>query len=157
MRKLYFDIDGTLLVLDTGLPKPALARGRLERAIREARIDELVCVGNFVEVIRTLRTVRPEYDGLAAIFALCRGVFLDETWFRRLTRLILDPWLRAAEVDLEADWWYMDDQAERYFFNAGRAELMRQHLGERILQPSPSGDGTDVLEWLQVVASRSAP
>jgi hypothetical protein len=100
LRKLYFDIDGTVLVLNTGLPKPALAEGRLEAAFRRVRADEIICVGNFAGVIRTVWTFRPEYDGLGAIFALCRGAFLDEPWFRGLTQLVADPRLRAAEVDL---------------------------------------------------------
>ena len=156
VRKLYYDIDGTVLVLDTGVAKPALAGGRLERAIRQARVDELVCVGNFCGVIRTVWTVRPEYDGLGAVLALCCGVFGDETWFRELTQLVLNPELRAAEVELGDDWWYMDDQADKYFSDAGRAEVLRQHLGERILQPSPRGDGEDVLSWLDMVARRDA-
>ena len=154
MRKLYFDIDGTVLALDSGVPKRALDGGRLESAIREARVDELVCVGNFAGVVRTVWTVKPEYDGLGAVFALCRGVFQDETWFRALTRLVVDPRLRAAEVELRDDWWYMDDQAEKYFAEAGRAEVFREHHGGRILRPSPAGDGYDVLDWIRSIARR---
>jgi hypothetical protein len=50
LRRLYFDIDGTIPTLDTGEPKPVLAAGRLEVAIRNAGFDEIVCVGNFVNV-----------------------------------------------------------------------------------------------------------
>lgn len=148
MRTLYFDIDGTVLVLDTGLPKPALAGGRLERAIRDAGFDELVCVGNFAGVIRVVWTVQPEYDGLGAILTLCAGVFQDGTWFRDRTRLVVDPRRRAAEVDLKEDWWYMDDQAESYFSIVNRGGVFRDHAGGRILCPDPTGDGEDVLAWL---------
>ena len=149
MRKLYFDIDGTVLVLDTGVPKPALARGMFEAAIRRARFDEVICVGNFAEVVRTLWVVRPEFDGLGATFALCRGAFSDEDWFRSTVRFVKDPKLRAAEVDLGADWWYVDDQAERYFSFAHRGSVFRAHVGKRVCQPSPRGDGVDVLDWLE--------
>jgi hypothetical protein len=156
VRKLYFDIDGTVLALNSGLPKLALAEGRLEAAIRHVRADELICVGNFAGVVRTVWTVQPEYDGFAAIFALCRGVFVDERWFRGLTQLVTDPRLRAGEVDLGADWWYMDDEAEKYFSEAGRAGIFREHLGGRILAPSPTGNGEDVLRWLDSLAQKVA-
>jgi len=156
LRKLYFDIDGTLLVLDTGLAKPALAGGRLEAAIRRARVNELICVGNFAGVVRTVWTVEPEYDGLGAIFALCQGVFEDERWFRGLVQLVGDPKLRAAEVDLSADWWYMDDEAEKYFLQAGRREILGEESGRRILRPSPRGNGEDVLDWMALLAERDS-
>jgi len=66
MRKLYFDIDGTVLVLDTGVPKAAMANGGFEIAVRRAGFDEIICVGNFVAVIRTVWTMKPEYDGAGA-------------------------------------------------------------------------------------------
>jgi len=156
MRTLYFDIDGTVLTLGSGEPKSALERGSLERTIREAKVDELVCVGNFVGVIRTVWTIQPEYDGLGAVFTLCRGVFEDEIWFRALTRLVVNPARRAAEVELREDWWYMDDQAEKYFRDADLVRVFREHHGRRILQPSPTGDGHDVLEWIHSIPGRNA-
>lgn len=153
MRTLYFDIDGTVLVLDAGVPKPALAEGRLERAIRRASMDMLVCVGNFAGVVQSVRAVRPGYDGLGVLFSLCGGAFSDETWFREHVEFVSDPKLRATEVKLDTDWWYMDDQAERYFAAAGRSELFRAHRGRRILEPSPRGDGRDVLDWLGTLHS----
>jgi len=155
MRTLYFDIDGTLLILNTGEPKPALEGGTLEQVIRATGVDELVCVGNFAGIVRTVWTVKPEYDGLGAIFRLCRGVFRDEAWFRAHTRLVVEPKLRAAEVELKDDWWYMDDQAEKYFEDADRAEIFRMHRGRRILEPAPEGNGDDVLNWM-VSIPRSA-
>ena len=148
VRRLYFDLDGTVLVLDTGLPKTALAGGRLGRAIREAGVDELVCVGNFVGVVRTLWNAGLEYDGLGAVLALCSGMFEDEAWFRSHTKLALDPSRRVSEIDGEVDWWYVDDLAETYAAEAGRADWCRAHLGGRILAPAPRGDGTDILAWL---------
>ena len=145
MRKLYFDIDGTILDLESGDLKPALGGGRLGRAIRDARIGELVCVGNFVEVIRTLW-----------ILELCRGAFDDEAWFRAHTALVERPASRAAEVELTEDWWYMDDLAETYFIECGRTSVFLKHLGGRILRPSPTGDGQDVLDWLRAIGPPTA-
>jgi hypothetical protein len=148
MRTLYFDIDGTVLILDSGVVKPALACGGLERAIRSADIKQLVCVGNFAGIIRVVWTGNPGFDGLGALLGLCRGAFLDEVWFRGATQLVVDSQLRAAEVDLSGDWWYMDDDAARYFELAGRSDVFERERGKRILQPMPTGDGADVLEWI---------
>ena len=145
MRRLYFDIDGTVLILDTGEPKPALIAGRLETAIRNAGFDEIVCVGNFVGVAHAMRAVKPGYDSLGVIFALCRGVFQDESWFRQAARLALDPKNRALEIDLESDWWYMDDLAREYMMRAGLHTMFEREEGRRILVPGAEGDGSDVL------------
>lgn len=148
MRRLYFDLDGTDLVLDTDFPKAALADGRLGRAIRDAGIDELVCVGNLVQVVHLLRDAQFEYDGLGAIFELCAGAFDDEAWFRSHTRFAADPKRRVREIDDAVDWWYVDDLAEDYAAEAGRTDWYREHLGHRILVPTPRGDGYDILRWL---------
>ena len=157
VRRLHFDLDGTVVDLATGGPKSALAGGALESAIREARFDEIVCIGNFVGVIRLLRKTSPEYDGHHAIFELCGGAFTDETWFRGITRLVVDPARRAAEVEIDSDWWYMDDEGERYFRTVGLGAIWERHLGSRILRPSPTGSGDDVLDWLRTVGKSRTP
>ena len=156
MRKLYFDIDGTVLVLDTGVPKAAMANGGFEIAVRRAGFDEIICVGNFVAVIRTVWTMKPEYDGAGAIFALCGGAFQDEVWFRSSVRFVEDPKSRAAEIDLMADWWYVDDEAERYFTNVDRVDALHEHVGKRVCIPSSRGNGADILEWLKHSARNDA-
>ena len=151
MRRLYFDVDGTILRMYTTSAKSALAGGMFERAVRGAGFDELVCVGNYVAVALMMQTVMEDFDPLRAVFEVCAGVFVDEEWFRSHARLISDPDQRAAEVDLEDDWWYVDDLAEKYFSDAGRGEVYRQQLGRRILAPTPEGDGRDVLDWLEAI------
>ena len=148
MRTLYFDIDGTLLILDTEEPKSALAQGRFEQAVRLAGFEKLVCIGNFVGVVHTVQRSLPLYDGLGVLFALCAGVFEDEDWFRMQVELVSDPEHRATSVDLTTDWWYLDDLAESYFRSAERCDVFRAEKGHRILVPSPLGDGSDVLHWL---------
>jgi hypothetical protein len=155
MRKLYFDIDGTILDLQTASAKPALLRGKFVRAVRAAGIEQLVCVGNYAGVVVEVQAKLKDYDALGAILELCGGVFTDEAWFRENTRLICDPERRAGEVDLDSDWWYLDDLAEKYFTEAGRAEVFRQQLGRRILAPAPEGDGEDVLDWLRAIGRPS--
>ena len=153
-RKLYFDIDGTILFLSTPCAKPALAGGMFGRAVRAAGFDELVCIGNFSGVALAAKARIADYDSLGATYDVCYGVFDDEPWFRAHTRLIRDPARRAAEIDLSDDWWYIDDLAEMYFAHAGRADVYREHLGGRILVPTPEGDGEDVLAWIRAIARK---
>ena len=153
MRSLYFDIDGTILIQSTGEAKSALARGRLEQAVRRTTIGELVCVGNFVSVIHTMQSVNHGYDGLGAIFALAQGVFQDESWFRSITRIGRDPKNRALEFPLKSDWWYMDDLAKEYMQEAGLGSVFERENGRRILVPSDEGDGGDVIAWLDRLAA----
>jgi len=154
MRTLYFDIDGTVLRMYTPGAKPALANGALERAIRVAGFDKLVCIGNYCEIALMMEPLVEKFDALDAVFEICSGVFDDQGWFRARTRLIPRPDLRATEVDLTEDWWYMDDLAEKYFADAGRDEVYRAHVGGRILVPSAEGDGEDVLSWLRAISTR---
>lgn len=157
LRTLYFDISGTVLVPKTREPKAALADGRLESAIRRASIEELVCVGNFVAVICALRQLDPLCDGLGAIFVLCGGIFQDERWFRSITQLAQDPENRAADISLDRDWWYVDDLAQEYMLKAGLTDVFREELGRRILVPSGQGDGTDIIEWIEALATGPQP
>jgi hypothetical protein len=152
LRKLYFDIDGTLLGLGTGDPKPALARGGFEAAIRRAQVDLLVCVGNFCHVVEMVKSVDPDYDGLGIVFSLCRGVFADEEWFRRVTTLVVDPEHRASAVNFSGDWWYVDDLAEQFFDRAGLQDVFRNQVGYRICAPQPDGSGDDMLQWVENIA-----
>jgi len=154
-RILYFDVDGTLLVQSTSEPKPSLAAGRFESAVRSAKFDALVCVGNFVAIAHTMHESDAQYDRLGAIFALSQGVFRDETWFRAVTRLAQDPKHRALEIDLASDWWYVDDCAREFMTFAGLADVYAQESGQRICVPAPDGDGADVMAWLERVAART--
>ena len=148
MRTLYFDIDGTILVLDRYEPKSCLRRGRLENAIRKAGFEQLICVGNFSGIVRTLKEVRPDYDDVGVLLGMCRDAIADEGWFRSVTRFVEDPARRAASIDVAGDWWYVDDQAEKYLRAVQRDDLLAAHRGGRVFIPDPIGDGQDVLDWL---------
>ena len=149
MRRLYFDIDGTLLIEEQGIPKPHLANGAFEHAVRDAGFEELVCVGNFVAALHAVNEVEPDHDGLGAIFTLCGSTFTDEAWFRGVCTLVTDPINRASEIDLESDWWYVDDLADYYLWKAGRESVFENHNHGRILVPDAAGDGADIRGWLE--------
>jgi hypothetical protein len=149
MAKLYFDIDGTLLDIDSGKAKSALENGMFEDTVRRLGIHQFICVGSFVDVIRALEESNDSYDGSGVLFRMCRGVFLDENWFRDNVDLIVDSSNRAREINFAEDWWYVDDLAEYYFHLADLDSVFEKNAGSRILVPSPNGDGTDILIWLE--------
>jgi hypothetical protein len=148
-KTLYFDIDGTVLGLESGLVKPSLSNGRFEAAVRRAGFDELVCVGNVVNVIQSLRELGQNPDGVEIVFELCGGAFSSEPWLREFCRLVTDPDERASEIDFSGDWWYVDDLARHYFERAGLATVLEENESIRILVPDPDGDGRDILYWLR--------
>jgi hypothetical protein len=151
MRSLYFDIDGTLLDINSGKPKTALANGAFEKLVRRSGLDRLVCTGQFIDVIRDAAEFGGSYDGMGALFRVCRGVFLDETWFRDNVLLVQDPTNRAGEVDFTEDWWYVDDMAEYYFGLVRLNSTFAKHVGRRILVPSSDGDGEDITNWFEEI------
>ena len=152
MKILYFDIDGTVLLTDTNKAKPCLANGRFEAGIRRAGFSNLVCVGNFARIAHAVKGMGLEYDELGVLFGICGGAFSDEKWFRSVTTLVSDPEQRTTLIDFSGNWWYMDDLANEYFHAGGQVEILSAHLGNRVLIPNPTGDGQDVLEWLNAIA-----
>jgi hypothetical protein len=146
MKLLYFDMDGTLVDLMTSEIKSKLANGAFENAVRAAGFERLVFVGNAIEI---LNFHEQRHDGHEIILGLGRGACTDEAWFRRTCSWIDKPGERAAAIDLEQDWWYVDDLAESYLTDAGREAIFKVEIGHRVLVPAPRGDGGDVLDWLE--------
>jgi hypothetical protein len=151
VKTLYFDIDGTLLGLESGEVKPALLGGRFEQEVRKAAFNKVVCVGSVVNVIRSLEELGQDSDGMSLVLTLCNGAFSGERWFRESVQLVADPDERVSHIDFSGDWWYVDDLAAYYFEKAGLADVFEENEGCRIFVPDPDGDGSDVLEWLSQI------
>ena len=149
-RILYFDIDGTLVQRTFGAAKPALAAGRFERAVRRAGFDEIVCVSDAVLFTRVLLG-RDDHDAEAArvLQRFCGDTVRDARWFRQRVAPVGDPFDRCHEIDVEADWFYVDDHAHTYLERAG---LLRYEGCRRVLACRGAGDGEDVLGWLHEIA-----
>jgi len=154
VKTLYFDIDGTVLPGDRHEAKSRLANGALEAAIRRAGFTHLVCVGNFARIAHLVMAMDIDYDPMHVLFELCCGAFADEEWFRSVTTLVRDPELRTTQIDYSGDWWYVDDLAKDYFRGAGQGDILAAHEGTRVHIPDPRGDGGDILDWLEMAASR---
>jgi hypothetical protein len=148
VKTLYFDIDGTILGLESGRVKPALSGGEFERKVRGAGFDNLVCVGSVINVIRAVDQLDSNSGGISVLLNLCGGAFSDEQWFRDSVRLVADPEERVSHIDFSGDWWYVDDLAAHYFGKAGLGDVFEKNLGFRVFVPDPDGDGKDVLRWL---------
>ena len=151
MRTLYFDLDGTILIGDTGMAKPALADGKLELAVQQAGINRLICVGSIVDIVAVAEEVDATYCKMDALFKLCGGVFADKAWFSENVLLARSSEMRAREVNLKDDWWYVDDMAQYYFRVADREDIFLSNYGGRIMVPSPCGDGQDVVTWMKAM------
>lgn len=144
-RVLYFDIDGTLVDQARGVAKRALAGGRFERLVRAARFDRLVCVDTVPLTSGRGRWPRRGSDPWRGVFRRCRGTIADYAWLRLHARLVGDPASRGTYIDLDEDWYYVDDHAHAY---AARAGIDAPQQGRRILQCEPAGAGLDVHSWL---------
>jgi hypothetical protein len=151
VKTLYFDIDGTLLGLESGRVKPALVGGEFEQKVRGAGFDDLVCVGSVINVIRAVGQLDRNSDGMSILLNLCSGAFSGERWFRDSVRLVDDPEQRVRHIDFSGDWWYVDDLAAHYFGKAGLGDIFEKNLGIRVFVPDPDGDGNDVLGWLNQI------
>ena len=153
-KTLYFDIDGTLLLVDQDKVKPLLARGRFERSVRNAGFTRLVCVGNFCSMLAVVKELGVvDFDNLGALAQICGGAFDDGPWFRSVTKLVATPERRAKHIEYSGDWWYVDDLADEYMADAGMDDILAQHRGNRVFIPEPNGDGEDILDWLRNVTS----
>lgn len=152
-RRLYFDIFGTIIPAQGGPAKPCLANGALESALRRCGFTSLVCVSTAVTRPRARQQADPGFDALGVILDLCRGAFGDGVWFRQVAELSPRPDNRAAHIDLQTDWWYVDDLAADYCEQAGLRDLFARETGRRIFTPRPHGDGSRLVAWLAGVVS----
>lgn len=150
-KSLYFDIDGTILDKSTKAVKKNLQNGQLELKIREANFDEILCVGNVNDIFQGLEDMGQQVDGVEIVYTLCFDAFTDFDWFGSNVYCTKNPDQRIKQIDFSGDWWYMDDLADRYLGNGGKNEILKQQKGNRILIPSPSGDGQDIITWLETI------
>lgn len=149
---LYFDLDGTIVHNEFGAVKSRLGHGHLERCIRSAGFERLVCVANVCSIVSALKEIGREVDGPGMILQLCPGAIEDESWFRAVVSLIPDGSRRVRYIDFDGDWWWVDDRALYFLEREGLAHLGHENQGRRLMIPRPDGDGADVLEWLESVA-----
>ena len=158
MRKLFFDIDGVLLNYSDE-PKPALLNDRLQVALKRCSFDQLVCVSGHTWPI--LHPPFPWQPGsktqqAASLLRIVEPLFSDHLWFTERLVLADDTDARATVIDVEEDFYYIDDRADEFFCKAHGEELYQAFLNSRILLVDPYADGEDIIAFLSQIPERTS-
>ena len=156
MRILYFDIDGVLLYYDD-MPKTALLNNALQNKLKSHGFDQLACVSGHADMANAkINNFSPERQKLK-IHAILEDIFPDKDWFLEHLILLYENETRGRHIDLDEDWFYIDDWAEEFFTKEYGKEMWLfcaninstpPELRSRILQVDHRGDGSDILTWL---------
>jgi len=148
-KVLYFDIDGTFLDYDD-LPKLALLNGQLEAILKKSAFDYIACMSGWSDIfsdpVMKLDTIEKRKE---ALYQMLEPLFPDKEWFLEKVILITDTDHRCKYIDLNIDWYYVDDWADEFMAKAHGAEVFEREKGNRILLCDQRGDGKDVLAWLE--------
>jgi hypothetical protein len=117
LRILYFDIDGVLVDYDDRL-KPALDNGALERELKAAHIDRLICVSGWADMSQEPVLDITPVDRPGWVYRKFSSLIPDRRWCLERLELGSDTDHRARLIDLETDWYYVDDWADKFFIEA---------------------------------------
>lgn len=145
MKKLYFDIDGVLLSYDD-IQRPKLSNGELEIRIKKLNFEKLICVSGWSDIFNS--GIKTEVQQKESIHSLLNEIFPDKDWFIDKLEIAYDTDNRCQHIDINSDWYYMDDWADKFFSEIFGKDFYQQELGKRILLVDPHGDGSDILNWL---------
>ena len=150
---LYFDIDGVFLNYDDD-PKPRLTGGVIPSLLDSLGFDRIVCVSSWTDLVAEALRIRwtpaehlPEAMVLG-VHARIASVFPDFEWFRLRVELAHGNDERGRHIDLDQDWYYCDDWADKFFSEAHSKTLYEAELGRRIHLSDPHDDGTGLISWL---------
>lgn len=150
MKTLYFDIDGVLLSYEE-TQRPLLSGGTFQNKLKCLGFDRLVCVSGWSDIYNTEVVKKSELAQKRLIHALLSDIFPDQDWFLERLQLVYDTDARCKHIDLNEDWFYIDDWADKFFPEAYGKDLYAQETGKRILLANPHGNGSDILTWLDEV------
>ncbi len=150
-KVLYFDIDGTFLDYDD-IPKPAFLGGRLEKALEACHFDYYACVSGWSDMVaqrhgygeKPSQQVQKE-----RIWHLLQDIFLNKQAFLEKLILIYNTDRRGEYINLESNWYYVDDWADTFYTNThGIAEYEIMIERHKIHLAQHDGNGGDILNWL---------
>ena len=149
-RVLYFDIDGTLLD-NEDRPKSALLGGRLQHTLMHAGFTKFVCVSGWSDLFASpVLRLSPE-ERKRAICKMLKEM-LDGDFLEDQLRLAVETDNRCRSIDVNQDFYYIDDWADEYTIKQFGENFYNAHYGKRILRVDPYGDGTDILDWLESIS-----
>jgi len=69
--------------------------------------------------------------------------------------LVRDTDFRCKSIDINADWYYVDDWADKFFIEIHGEDFYKKEKGNRILLCDHTSDGKDILEWLRDIISKN--
>ena len=145
---LYFDIDGVFL--DSNLePKKALLNNELQNRLKNLDFDNFVCLSTWSSHVQQKIIPWTVSEQKKKIYRMVEASIPDKEWF--IPKLLLkDDTMenRCKHINLDSDWYYMDNQAERYFTNIYGKELYNKFLNNRIIDVVTKANGSDILTWL---------
>ena len=146
-RILYFDIDGVLLDYEDR-PKPALVGGVLQSELQRLDFRKLVCVSGWANTAFEPGLRLAPAQRVRWIYRPLKDIFPDEAWFCARTDLYAESDKRGFAINLAANWYCVDDWADKFTAESYGEALYKAELGRRISRPDPYGDGSDILAWL---------
>lgn len=148
---LYFDIDGVFIDDDLE-PKTALLNTKLEELLKNKNFNSFVCLSTWSTHVKHQYFPLTENEQKEKIYKMIEASINDKIWF--FPKLILKDDTehnRCKHIDFKQDWYYMDDQAERYFTKIYGRELYNKYLNNRIINVKTKANGSDILEWLDKI------
>jgi len=66
--------------------------------------------------------------------------------------LQLRPTIVCRSIDVNQDFYYIDDWADEYTIKQFGENFYNAHYRKRILRVDPYGNDTDILEWLESIS-----
>jgi hypothetical protein len=156
-RIFYWDIDGCILNYAPETVKPRLADGQLQRLLERKGFARLVCVSGWTSLV--LEAPFPwralsEFEQKESIRQYVQEAFPDRDLFHARVVLASDNDHRGQHIDLQADWFYVDDWAREFFVAAHGESEYEKYTGTRILMCDPNSDGSDIVAWLEDLPDR---
>jgi len=147
-KVLYFDIDG-VFVDDLFEDKLALINREFEYRLKKLEFNDYVCLSTWSTIVKIQLIPLNEEEQKEKIYNMVSGVIKDKEEF--IQKLILKNQteeLRCKHISMKDDWYYIDNQAKRYFTNVFDVSIYEEYLGTRILNVETEGDGSDIIHWL---------
>ena len=92
--------------------KAALDRGALERALKAARIDRLICVSGWADMSRETVLDIPLAERPGWVYRKFASLIPDRRWCLERLEIRGDTDHRGRLIDLTTDWYYVDDWAD---------------------------------------------
>lgn len=121
----------------------------MENVLKKSNFEFIACVSGWVDIfaseVMKLNTLDKRKE---AMYRKLAPIFPDKKWFMEKIILIPDTDNRCKYIDLNSDWYYVDDWADKFFTDVHGEVFYKKEKDNRILLCDHRSDGEDVLNWL---------